>query len=97
MVHRLIFYYFNEKNDDSYRCALGQAQWAQEGLQSDNLSVENGAILSAAARWPLMIDPQIQGIKWIIEKESENNLHVIQLSQPKYIEKVMAPQLFEAL
>ncbi len=44
-----------------------------------------------------MIDPQMQGIKWIIEKESENNLHVIQLSQPKYIEKVMAPQLFEAL
>lgn len=67
---------------------MQQAQWAQEGLQSDSLSIENGAILSSAARWPLMIDPQVQGIKWIIQKESANNLHIIQLSQPKYIDKV---------
>ena len=54
----------------------------------DTLSVENGAILSAASRWPLLIDPQVQGIKWIISKETPNNLQIIQQSQPKYIDEV---------
>lgn len=29
------------------------------------MSTENATILSNSARWPLMIDPQLQGIKWI--------------------------------
>lgn len=66
-----------------------QTKWAQEGLQTDALSVDNGAIMTAAARWPLMIDPQLQGVKWIINKETPNGLQIIQQSQPKYIDKVL--------
>eukprot|EP00232_Nephroselmis_pyriformis_P019075 CAMPEP_0182900652 /NCGR_PEP_ID=MMETSP0034_2-20130328/28990_1 /TAXON_ID=156128 /ORGANISM="Nephroselmis pyriformis, Strain CCMP717" /LENGTH=4527 /DNA_ID=CAMNT_0025034901 /DNA_START=131 /DNA_END=13711 /DNA_ORIENTATION=+ len=65
-----------------------KALWAQEGLPTDPLSIENGAILCSAARWPLMIDPQLQGIKWIKNREEPNGLKIIQMSQPKYIDIV---------
>ncbi|PNW78281.1 hypothetical protein CHLRE_09g403800v5 [Chlamydomonas reinhardtii] len=66
-----------------------KAKWANEGLPTDPLSVENGAIMSNASRWALMIDPQLQGIKWIINKETNNGLVIIQQSQPKYIDQVI--------
>jgi dynein heavy chain len=47
------------------------AQWGQEGLPTDPLSIENGAIMCNAARWALMIDPQLQGIKWVNSKEPD--------------------------
>lgn len=34
--------------------------WTIAGLPTDNVSVENGIIVSKARRWPLMIDPQGQ-------------------------------------
>lgn len=37
-----------------------RATWATEGLPIDPLSVENGAIMTNAMRWSLMIDPQLQ-------------------------------------
>ena len=49
--------------------------------------MENGAIMNAASRWPLMIDPQLQGVRWIVSKEAKNGLVIIQQSQPKYIDQ----------
>eukprot|EP00879_Flechtneria_rotunda_P029616 GHRR01032042.1.p1 GENE.GHRR01032042.1~~GHRR01032042.1.p1 ORF type:complete len:1612 (+),score=608.41 GHRR01032042.1:122-4837(+) len=80
-----------------------RAKWANEGLPIDPLSVENGAIITNASRWPLMIDPQLQGIKWIKNREEANGLVIVQQSQPKYIDKVIhciengLPLLFENL
>lgn len=37
------------------------ALWQNEGLPSDRMSIENATILSNSDRWPLMIDPQLQG------------------------------------
>ena len=65
-----------------------KAGWANEGLPTDPLSVENGAIMTSASRWSLMIDPQLQGIRWIKGREEANGLRTIQLSQPKYIDTV---------
>ncbi len=41
------------------------ASWKNEGLRADRTSLENGAIISQCSRWPLMIDPQLQGIHWV--------------------------------
>jgi len=61
------------------------ANWNSEGLPSDRVSVENGAITTYAERWPLMIDPQLQGIVWVREKESKNNLQITRLTNKKML------------
>ena len=40
------------------------AGWRTEGLPADPLSTENAAIIVKAARFPLIIDPQLQAIVW---------------------------------
>ena len=51
----------------------------------DAQSTENAIILSKARRWPLMIDPQAQANNWIKNMEKENNLQVIKLTNPKFL------------
>ncbi|XP_017887523.2 dynein beta chain, ciliary-like [Ceratina calcarata] len=60
------------------------AQWNNEGLPSDTMSSENATILMNSSRWPLMIDPQLQGIKWIKNRYGEG-LQVLRLTQPNYL------------
>jgi dynein heavy chain len=63
------------------------ARWFNEGLPSDRMSTENATILTSSDRWPLMIDPQLQGLKWIKQKYGEN-LKVIRLGQKGYLEAI---------
>ncbi|MGH0141372.1 UNVERIFIED_CONTAM: hypothetical protein FKN15_073835 [Acipenser sinensis] len=56
------------------------AAWQNEGLPADRMSTENATILTNCERWPLMVDPQLQGIKWIKTKYGEN-LRVIRIGQ----------------
>ena len=59
-----------------------------EGLPADRISIENGAIITNCKRWPLLIDPQVQGIKWLRTKEEPNGLQVFQLNQKGWQRKV---------
>ena len=69
-----------------------RAGWASENLPTDRVSIENGAIVVSCARWPLMIDPQLQGITWIKKKEEKNGVKVARLGQ-----KTLMAQLEGAL
>ena len=63
------------------------ASWSNEGLPSDVMSIENASILVNSIKWPLMIDPQLQGIKWIKNRYGKK-LTVIRLGKPGYLDTV---------
>jgi dynein heavy chain len=50
------------------------AEWNNQKLPSDRVSTENGAILTNSERYSLIIDPQLQGITWLKEKEKHHEL-----------------------
>ncbi|KAM4626866.1 dynein axonemal heavy chain 11-like [Discoglossus pictus] len=63
------------------------AKWNNEGLPSDTMSIQNGTIFTNCERWPLMIDPQLQGIKWIKSRYG-SILKVINLGQKGYVDVI---------
>uniref|UniRef100_A0A8D9BW96 Dynein beta chain, ciliary n=3 Tax=Cacopsylla melanoneura TaxID=428564 RepID=A0A8D9BW96_9HEMI len=63
------------------------AFWNNEGLPNDRMSTENATILVNSQRWPLMIDPQLQGIKWIKSRYAKN-LTIIRLGQKKVMDLI---------
>lgn len=63
------------------------AVWSNENLPMDRISIENAMILTNAERWPLMIDPQLQGVKWIKTREGEG-LKVVRLGQKGYLDSI---------
>jgi dynein heavy chain len=64
-----------------------KAKWNNQKLPADPVYIENGSIQTNSERWSLMIDPQLQGIKWIKEKEKVNKLMVMRMNDKKLILK----------
>lgn len=60
-------------------------EWNIKGLPSDDFSTENGIIVTTSSRWPLIIDPQCQAMKWIKNKERINDLQIIDFGQTDYV------------
>ncbi|CAD8170768.1 unnamed protein product [Paramecium pentaurelia] len=76
-------------------------QWRMNGLPSDQFSIENGIIMNRCQRFPLIIDPQGQGNRFIRQNEKDIKLvkftdsdflrtleNTLQFGQPLLIENV---------
>ena len=60
-------------------------EWNINGLPADAFSTENGVIVTKGTRWPLMVDPQGQAIKWIKNTETPKGLKIIDLQQHDFL------------
>ncbi|CAF3390441.1 unnamed protein product [Rotaria sp. Silwood1] len=65
------------------------AEWMNQGLPADQTSYENAAILIYCLRWPLMVDPQGQGLRWI-KNLFTDKLVTLRYNSKGYLDRVEA-------
>ena len=63
-------------------------EWNLQGLPSDELSTQNGILVTRSSRWPILIDPQGQANKWIRNMENEAGLEVGKPSDKEFLRSI---------
>lgn len=60
-------------------------EWNIAGLPTDDVSIDNGILVTRGKRWPLMIDPQAQANTWVKNMEARNGLRVVKLTDSSFL------------
>ncbi|KAJ1562568.1 Dynein heavy chain 9, axonemal [Cladochytrium tenue] len=63
------------------------AKWNNEGLPTDRVSLENATMVTSCKRWPLIIDPQLQGVTWVKNREGAS-LKIVRLGARGYLDAI---------
>lgn len=61
---------------ETLSCEAAVSEWVSQGLTRDDFAIQNAVIVIRSRRWPLLIDPQGQGKRWIASREKCNQLRV---------------------
>lgn len=62
--------------------------WNIDGLPGDAFSTENGVMVTRGRRWPLCVDPQFQGNKWIKNLEKPQGLKIVDLKMGDWMRQM---------
>ena len=69
-------------------------EWIVKGLPNDTHSIENALIINSSENsFPLLIDPQLSGTKWL-RSEIGEDLIVIRFDQPDFIQRIKSAVAF---
>jgi dynein heavy chain len=64
------------------------AVYQTQGLPSDRVSAENAAIVINSIRYPLLVDPQLQAVFWLKNREG-SSLKIARLGQSDLIKRLL--------
>ena len=65
-------------------CDCGAGCLRAQGLPTDDLSVQNGILVTRATRFPILVDPQGQGRAWLRQREAAAQLRTIGLADKAF-------------
>jgi dynein heavy chain len=61
------------------------SEWTSQGLPADEFSIQNGILTLQTNRFPYCIDPQLQGLLWIKQREKKANLKILSMRDRDFL------------
>ena len=61
------------------------SEWTSQGLPADEFSIQNGILTLQTNRFAYCIDPQLQGLLWIEQREKKANLKILSMRDRDFL------------